>query len=356
MSNSKYPLLLLLTILLCACGSQEPASSTSAAAEAPDLIATSNEPETGEMMAEPLAEAAEDATSTAEPLYAWVSTLNVRDQPATSGAIVTTVQPQDTLLPTGKRSPQNTTLSLRGMTFNEPWLEVGTPDGKQGWVFAGTLQTANQRNSSLLGEPENFQYEKCPGVGGPEDSMEGCGCQLKKLFGKNAWINVSFSGAACINLDGQTQQLNGYYDHYASLDTKRPWVVLEEEGSKLFGNPAPLDYESTVIRLTDALLHFDNIPSEIPLENKVKGGMYIHEVRDMATDAIAAAKKRRAAGERTGDARWVYINDQYRVIISANEYKNPMQDEGTSYEGLMQVEDAKGKLLTRVPVKGSCGC
>ena len=64
--------------------------------------------------------------------------------------------------------------------------------------------------------------------------------------------------------------------------------------------------------------------------------MFVREVRDMASDAIAAAKKRRAAGDRSGDMRMELSNGQYRIVLTGNVAKGK-RDSGTDYEGLMQV-------------------
>jgi len=293
--------------------------------------------------------------ATPQPVYTWVSKLNVRAEPTTSSEVVTTVTPGQPLQPTGMRSDLATAITLRGNTFNDIWHEVTAPDGKKGWVYGGTIQPPDHGTKNII-QPLS-DYQKCPLVGGANDPMDGCSCNFYTDDKKATSVfDASFSGRVCVTIDGNTYQLDGWYDGYSYLpDSPHPWINLGDKESTLFGEKHSFDYEKTVHRLTEALLSYDKIPTEIPIENNMTG-MFVREVRDMAADAIAAAKKRRAAGERNGDARMEYANDKYRVILTGNTYKGT-SDTGTDYEALLQVLDAKsGKVLERLPVRGHCGC
>lgn len=344
-----------MTIMFCACGG----SSSSVEEKIPDPAPTA--PATTTVPVEKVPDDAPTlpAKVDGELRYAWVDNLNLRDQPSTSAKVIATVQPKDALQLTGEFTGEWSTITLRGTTFSAPWIKVTTPDGKAGWVFEGAVQKASIRNAKVIGNlsATNDQSDKCPLVGGPKDPMDGCSCGFN-LEGDQSFsvLDFSFSGQACVRIDGQTYQMAGYYDGYSYLkDSPHAWILLEDDVKRLFGEEFDFDYDETVERLTNALLHYDKIPSEVTIDNKMTAGMFVREVRDMASDAIAEAKKRRATGERSGDMRMELSNDAYRVILTANVAQG-MSDTGTDYEGLMQVLDKTGTVLGAVPVKGHCGC
>lgn len=350
-------LILSVGLLLAACGPAETPSETSS--DTPST--TKSEP--AKTYSEGMTTETTPAPDPSAPapvakvpaVYTWVSTLNVRDQPATSGKIIAAVTPDQALQPTGKKSDKPEAIALRGRTFNENWLEVTTPDGKTGWVFGGAIQPAGHGTKTIVQALDNFRCNQLMAGDG------GCGCDFSTTI-KGAKEGVFFSlietNEACLTLDGTSNALKGYVYDYSYLDAKRPWIILTDKKNTLFGEDAPFgEYEEMVRRLTDALLSFDKIPSEIPIENKMTAGMFVREVRDMASDAITAAKKRRAAGERNGDFRMHFSNERYQVIITGNMIEEMHEgSEYTKYEALLQVEDAKGKVLERVPVTGGCGC
>lgn len=361
MANLKLFLLSTLLIGLMACGDTASAPEAPAAPTAP---ATPSAPSTETT---PPADATTPETAPAtptppkavgEPVYTWTTALNIRDKPSTSGEIVATVKPKDALQPTGERTPEKSAITLRGRTFTEPWIQVTTPSGKTGWVFGGAVLSSAMHDSKILQELDRGSGENCPLVGTREDPMDGCSCGFNTSTGKSMFVlDVSFANRACVTLNGETYQMDGYYDGYGYLDTKDPWIVLTDDDWTLFGGKADFgDADLIIRRLADALLSFDKIPSEVPLKNEMTAGMAVREVRDLGTDAVAQAKKRRAAGERSGDVRMEYWNDKYRVILTGNTYFEPLSDTGTNYEALIQVEDSKGNVLTDAAVKGHCGC
>ncbi|MEM6769827.1 MAG: SH3 domain-containing protein [Bacteroidota bacterium] len=362
----KYFGLLVMSALLVACGgtssTPEKTSPDSSPPTPPPAVEEKTAPATEE--APPQEKVPDTApmaptTPTKEAVYAWVDNLNLRDQPSTSGKVITTVQPDDALQPTGEFTGEWATFTLRGSTFSAPWIRVTTSDGKKGWVFEGAVQKASIRNSKVIGNLADItdKRDRCPLIGGPKDPMDGCSCGLNKEGDRSfSVVDYSFSGMACVRINGQTYQMEGYQDSYSYLkDSPHAWIRLEDDSKRLFGETFDFDYDETVERLTNALLHFDKIPTEVSIDNKMMAGMFVREVRDMAADAIAEAKKRRATGERSGDMRMELSNDQYRVLVTGNVAKG-MSDTGTDYEGLMRVMDKSGKVLGAVPIKGHCGC
>jgi hypothetical protein len=75
-----------------------------------------------------------------ETLYTWVDRLNIRQTPALSGEVVANVAKNVGLEFTGMQAEKLETIVLRGVAYQDTWLKVITPDGKEGWVFGGAVR------------------------------------------------------------------------------------------------------------------------------------------------------------------------------------------------------------------------
>jgi hypothetical protein len=75
-----------------------------------------------------------------ETLYTWVDRLNIRQTPALSGEVVANVAKNVGLEFTGEQAEKLETIVLRGVAYQDTWLKVITPDGKEGWVFGGAVR------------------------------------------------------------------------------------------------------------------------------------------------------------------------------------------------------------------------
>ena len=75
-----------------------------------------------------------------EVVTAWVDGLFVRAQPRQGSEIVTQVAANTPLTFTGEASDEPEVLMLRGVVFEEPWLQVRAATGEQGWVYGGAVQ------------------------------------------------------------------------------------------------------------------------------------------------------------------------------------------------------------------------
>ena len=72
-------------------------------------------------------------------LQTAVEDLRLRDTPGEKGAILAVLKKGTTLEDQGEVSDFTTRVQLRGITFDEPWIKVKTPDGQIGWVYGGGL-------------------------------------------------------------------------------------------------------------------------------------------------------------------------------------------------------------------------
>lgn len=143
-----YPLLpfLIGTLFLAGCfGDATPEAETAAAPVASAIDSLPPPP-------------APPALATGETVRAWVDGLFIRARPERGGTIVAQVTADSPLKYTGKRSDSTETIVLRGMAFQEPWLQVRTDDGDEGWVFGGAVTREGEpRGAGYRGE-EQFSF------------------------------------------------------------------------------------------------------------------------------------------------------------------------------------------------------
>ena len=88
-------------------------------------------------------EATETETSTTTGseavLYPNIDHLRLRTEPTTTSEVVASLRLGDAVYPTGTLSSFTSEITLRGIRFTEPWVQVKTVDGEEGWVFGGAL-------------------------------------------------------------------------------------------------------------------------------------------------------------------------------------------------------------------------
>lgn len=94
-----------------------------------------------------------------------VSDLRMRETPGEKGVIVATLPKGAKLEDLGEVSDFTTRVTLRGITFDEPWIKVKTSSGQTGWVYGGglifdasqnspaTRALLQKRATAMLGQP-----------------------------------------------------------------------------------------------------------------------------------------------------------------------------------------------------------
>lgn len=157
MTRSISILFMLLALLTGACSSNS--DGTSENSQSSDAKAKT---ETGTQAEQ---QEAEQDYQVNESLIAWVDLLNVRAEPNTSGKIVASLRENAVFKYTGERTETLQTIELRGASFEAPWLKIRTAEGKEGWVFGGTVQRegegkAVQRSTMSVGELADLEMSQ----------------------------------------------------------------------------------------------------------------------------------------------------------------------------------------------------
>ncbi len=76
-----------------------------------------------------------------------VADLRLRETPGEKGEIVATLPKGAFLDDLGEVSDFTTRVTLRGITYDEPWIKVKTSTGQEGWVYGGGLNFDAGRSS-----------------------------------------------------------------------------------------------------------------------------------------------------------------------------------------------------------------
>lgn len=93
-----------------------------------------------------------------ELIYAWVDKLSVRDTPSLKGKLIASLKTDDALEVTGEKSEQTEIIVLRGMVYNEPWINVTMPDGSNGWVYGGAVKHKDESKGNELITNQKFDF------------------------------------------------------------------------------------------------------------------------------------------------------------------------------------------------------
>ncbi len=320
----------------------------------------------------------EEEQAAMEQMVAWVDYLNIRERPNIKSSVVAKIRENETVYLTGEKTDFNETITLRGNAYSEPWVEVKTEDGKIGWAFQGALvkqgetkDAPQKEEDKPLFTPEGYTAR------GVLDSYESPTCEMMGDLSCACSFNTGdrYKGAtiftsnmednACVKINGE---MNSIYSTEMNLEsqlkelsTKEVWIKHDDSGTLFFGKPLtqygfPKGYDHVVEFLTDVILASGKEITEIPIENKATSGMYIRELRDMATDAIAKAKQLKSSD--FGDSAYYldFDNRRFNVYVRARRMTN-YEGEANHIDGTIMLMSNDGKtVLDTKTIKGTCGC
>ena len=170
------------------------------------------EPETTQTDSTLVAPVLSDAPAT---LRVDLSSYRLRDAPNQEGKTLAMLERGDRLTHAGATTPNTEAITLRGVRYNEPWLQVRTPTGTEGWVYGGGVSPVaigqNRIARRLL-----------------EDRLRG-------LFGKSV-----------------AQRVLNYHDAFARADSDEALARVYTTGRELVAGPInaylnnQLDYEALI--------------------------------------------------------------------------------------------------------------
>lgn len=127
----KALILILLTIGVCSCQSdQKPAESP--AVNAPPKQTESTD------------ESGEQTT-----FIVNIDRLRMRETAGEKGKVIKELEKGTVLYDEGEVSDFTTRIKLRGITFDEPWLKVSTADNTIGWIYAGAIHLGTTPDSQV---------------------------------------------------------------------------------------------------------------------------------------------------------------------------------------------------------------
>ncbi len=101
-------------------------------------------------------DAKNEAGANAVKIYAWVDKLRVREAPDTKSKIITELKQGDSLTYLQEQSDFTQKITLRGKSFDEPWLKVRTGQDQTGWVYGGGVKFYKTKAAPTL-----TRYDEC---------------------------------------------------------------------------------------------------------------------------------------------------------------------------------------------------
>jgi len=101
-----------------------------------------------------------DSVVTAVPamvtVYAWVDKLRMRTEPDTKSAVVAEIPEGGAMTFLDEKTDFTQQFTLRGKSYDEPWLKVKTTEGKTGWVYGGGVKFYEPKVAALP-----TPYDRC---------------------------------------------------------------------------------------------------------------------------------------------------------------------------------------------------
>lgn len=162
------------------------------------LFACTDEIATDTPEASSSAEVIQEISKKTEPtkLVVGLEHLRLRATPGSKGEELAHLDKGTVLLETGEVSDFTTRIKLRGIWFDEPWIKVRTPDGTEGWVYAGAVVFRMEQSTALS--------EKLLDI------------RLKSFFG-----------------DALTADIHAYRKSFHSTKTSQDFAMIYEQGKQL---------------------------------------------------------------------------------------------------------------------------
>ncbi|MEM1320843.1 MAG: SH3 domain-containing protein [Bacteroidota bacterium] len=154
--------ILLLFLLFTACNNSSDSTtkdSAETAAAAPETATPlADNTETDSSSTTPPSASGQQPLARQELVFSWVNNLNVRAAPKTSAEIVAQVKESEPLIYTGQQTDFKEEVTLRGITYNEPWIKVITADKQSGWVFRGAVKRKGEDKGTALTKATHIRF------------------------------------------------------------------------------------------------------------------------------------------------------------------------------------------------------
>jgi len=89
----------------------------------------------------------------------YFDNLRLRDTAGEDGNEITKLPENSIVIYQGELSEFTTSIKLRGMQYNEPWLKIKTSDGKEGWIYAAGVKPITTDSSEYISILEKMRLE-----------------------------------------------------------------------------------------------------------------------------------------------------------------------------------------------------
>lgn len=148
------------------------------------------------------------AAPTTVTVYAWVDKLRMRSEPDTKSEVVAEIPEGGAMTFLDEKTDFTQQFTLRGKSYDEPWLKVKTTEGKEGWVFGGGVKFYEPKVAALP-----TPYDRCMDYFKRRRVSQANKCiaeiERKQLSKDRKYVQKTKEGALEFSLlNGQKKQLD----------------------------------------------------------------------------------------------------------------------------------------------------
>ena len=193
-----------------------------------------SEPDSGKSQDENNSEKSKATLSKAEiptlsEMTIAVDNLRLREKPGSEGKEIMRLPERSVVIPTGQKTELKQKVSLRGISYNEPWIEVQVNESTSGWVFGGAIDlnpNSSQFAAELFDDRLDYFFGKM--AGSVKSYIRQMELVSTALDLKQAW-----SGGRAIIADAEKQFLRRCRLSEMPADINLSWIEKAMPGFSL---------------------------------------------------------------------------------------------------------------------------
>lgn len=161
-----------------------------------------------------------------DELETWVDRINIRESASTAAKVVARIPNGEPMKFTGEQSGKKDVILLRSVVYEEPWLQVTTKDGQEGWVFGGAVKRPDEQKGNQVITATNLDFPYF----GRYDLSDWKALDTASESGGDAESNTKRyqKGAQIMSIRETDMGDYGYSYNYQLMDVEKR-VLLERE-------------------------------------------------------------------------------------------------------------------------------